>query len=546
MVVLIRYSLILCALAAILCSFSTVTFAQTQGTNAQATNSQKPTPSAPCDTALRQILFVIDVSGSMSINNRIYQAKKFGVKLVQQYAGRGISFGVLSFGGGCNNGIMMELPFTPNTSDAINAINNLQLRGSTPLAPAIEQAYNEILKSPDPDNSRVILLNDGANSCGEVGDVLTRRKRDLPCVQFTAIGIELQTDESGRPTQAMTDLQRLAAETKGEYLTLEDVQNLERVSIAPNQPLQYTPPPPKAESPKQEQPQPAPTLAAKQPEPEPIPQKPVEQKPVEQKPVEPRPEATPLPKTKPREIPPEPIKETIVQLSPQPSIEAASGRIEVFVKDGNGQALKGFVAFRNAATGALETELYSHDGRCSAVLERGAVYNISVDKPGYAICNAEGMPSSLEVRINTGIEGDNETKSITLYLCTESRAILPQRPSNLALPPLLFYVDTDVLLPESQAELRTTIAPELRSMLTSAPATTFVVEGHTSDEGTPERNLRLSVIRAQAIVRFLRASGLPAEQLDWEGFGRLRPVAENTSEDGRRLNRRVEIRLKKR
>jgi outer membrane protein OmpA-like peptidoglycan-associated protein len=480
-------------------------------------------------------MFVIDVSGSMSINYRLYQAKKFGVKLVQQYAGRGISFGVLSFGGGCNNGIVMELPFTPNTTDAINAINNLQLRGSTPLAPAIEQAYNEILKSPDPDNSRVILLNDGANGCGDVGEVLARRKRDLPCVQFTAIGIELQTDESGRPTQAMADLQRLAAETKGEYLALEDVQNLERVSIAPNQPLQYTPPPPKAEQPK-----PAPPLAAKQPEAEPIPQKPVEQKPLE---PESRPEPKPLPSTKPREIQAEPVREPIVHHLPQPSMEAASATIQVLVKDGNGDALKGFVAFRNAATNALETELYSHDGRCSTALERGAVYTISVDKPDYVVCNIAGMPSSLEVRMNTGVGEANETKSITLYLCAETRAILPQSPSNLALPPLLFYVDTDVLLPESQAELRS-IMPELRSVLASTPTTTFVVEGHTSDEGPPERNLRLSVMRAQAIVRFLRSSGLVAERLDWEGFGRLRPVAENTSEDGRRLNRRVEIRVK--
>ncbi len=71
------------------------------------------------------------------------------------------------------------------------------------------------------------------------------------------------------------------------------------------------------------------------------------------------------------------------------------------------------------------------------------------------------------------------------------------------------------------------------------------VEGHTCDlpihtQKFPS-NWELSVARATAVVRFLIACGVPPDRLSAVGYGENRPMVPNTSEDNRRLNRRVDI-----
>ena len=67
------------------------------------------------------------------------------------------------------------------------------------------------------------------------------------------------------------------------------------------------------------------------------------------------------------------------------------------------------------------------------------------------------------------------------------------------------------------------------------------VQGHTDDKGDPKANKRLSEQRAQAVVKALVAQGLDASRFIAVGYGDERPIAENTSEDGRKANRRVEF-----
>jgi outer membrane protein OmpA-like peptidoglycan-associated protein len=67
------------------------------------------------------------------------------------------------------------------------------------------------------------------------------------------------------------------------------------------------------------------------------------------------------------------------------------------------------------------------------------------------------------------------------------------------------------------------------------------VEGHTDDVGNDLTNLKLSQARAEAVVRYLVSKGVAAERLDAAGFGEMRPIAPNTSDEGRSQNRRVEF-----
>jgi len=73
------------------------------------------------------------------------------------------------------------------------------------------------------------------------------------------------------------------------------------------------------------------------------------------------------------------------------------------------------------------------------------------------------------------------------------------------------------------------------------PLVKFVLNGNASAEGTPQHNMSLSVERANAVKMYLVNSGVNADNLRAVGNGESKPVADNTTEAGRALNRRVEI-----
>jgi outer membrane protein OmpA-like peptidoglycan-associated protein len=69
----------------------------------------------------------------------------------------------------------------------------------------------------------------------------------------------------------------------------------------------------------------------------------------------------------------------------------------------------------------------------------------------------------------------------------------------------------------------------------------FMLKGYSSAEGTPEHNQSLSEERANAVKSYLINAGVDATQLTAKGYGESNPVSPNTTEDGKVLNRRVEI-----
>ena len=84
---------------------------------------------------------------------------------------------------------------------------------------------------------------------------------------------------------------------------------------------------------------------------------------------------------------------------------------------------------------------------------------------------------------------------------------------------------------------------ELASLMAECAGTVLVIEGHTDDRGDPDANRALSEARARAVAEALTARGIAAGRLRAIGLGGSRPIADNTTRDGRRLNRRIEFRL---
>jgi outer membrane protein OmpA-like peptidoglycan-associated protein len=72
---------------------------------------------------------------------------------------------------------------------------------------------------------------------------------------------------------------------------------------------------------------------------------------------------------------------------------------------------------------------------------------------------------------------------------------------------------------------------------------TMTVVGHTDALGDADYNADLSEMRAEAVVRAVRAAGIPAERTVVSGAASTRPAASEDSENGRAQNRRVEVHL---
>lgn len=78
-------------------------------------------------------------------------------------------------------------------------------------------------------------------------------------------------------------------------------------------------------------------------------------------------------------------------------------------------------------------------------------------------------------------------------------------------------------------------------LVTTKSDKAIALEGHADNTGAAELNQKLSQERASEIGRALVARGVPEQRIRTEGFAARRPVASNATEDGLRLNRRVEV-----
>jgi general secretion pathway protein A len=78
----------------------------------------------------------------------------------------------------------------------------------------------------------------------------------------------------------------------------------------------------------------------------------------------------------------------------------------------------------------------------------------------------------------------------------------------------------------------------------SNPALKIIVEGYTDSLGHPVYNKNLSKMRAEVIKKYMVDKGIPATQIETVGMGPENPIASNETFEGRKLNRRIEIRFK--
>ena len=105
---------------------------------------------------------------------------------------------------------------------------------------------------------------------------------------------------------------------------------------------------------------------------------------------------------------------------------------------------------------------------------------------------------------------------------------------------VLFASGQSALLANARSKL-----DEVAIALKQAEGSQFVVEGHTDSVGSDSFNQELSVRRAQSVRDYLVDRGVPADKIKAVGFGKTRPVTDNSTAEGRANNRRVELVIQK-
>jgi outer membrane protein OmpA-like peptidoglycan-associated protein len=102
-----------------------------------------------------------------------------------------------------------------------------------------------------------------------------------------------------------------------------------------------------------------------------------------------------------------------------------------------------------------------------------------------------------------------------------------------------FAIDSSNLLPVSKIEL-----DKLVQLMIDNSTVKIQILGHTDNTGNEKDNLLLSTSRARTVAYYLLNNGIDSKRLSYKGFGSSKPIADNTTEQGRAKNRRTEFVIK--
>lgn len=100
----------------------------------------------------------------------------------------------------------------------------------------------------------------------------------------------------------------------------------------------------------------------------------------------------------------------------------------------------------------------------------------------------------------------------------------------------LLYETNSAILADSVPELDI-----LTQFMKNKPSVVILVEGHTDNVGKERLNDMLSLRRSESVKAYLMKKGIDERRILTKGFGKNKPIADNKTEFGRRLNRRTEI-----
>ncbi|GAC1300135.1 MAG: hypothetical protein NVSMB24_00020 [Mucilaginibacter sp.] len=160
-------------------------------------------------------------------------------------------------------------------------------------------------------------------------------------------------------------------------------------------------------------------------------------------------------------------------------------------------------------------------GSFLATLTAGKNYGLNISKSGYLFYSE-----------NFSLVGHETKNPFNISVLLQPIEI----GNKVVLNNIFFDTNKFDLKPESIAELQ-----KLVEFLTVNPTVHIEISGHTDNVGNDQLNQTLSENRAKAVYEYLIASQVNPARLVFKGYGKTQPVAPNSSEDGRKKNRRTEF-----
>ena len=184
--------------------------------------------------------------------------------------------------------------------------------------------------------------------------------------------------------------------------------------------------------------------------------------------------------------------------------------------------------------------------RNALVAKGGTMLHQNIDNNGgtmAAKATVNGRTIWAQVEVNNGGEIytlhviDEEAMAQQIEMSADVMAAELAKTGKVTLRSIQFDTAKATLKPESSSMLDQVVA-----LLKQDQSLKLEVQGHTDNVGAAAANLKLSQDRAAAVKDYLvTTGGIAAARLTTAGFGDTKPVAPNTTDEGRAQNRRVEL-----
>ena len=181
------------------------------------------------------------------------------------------------------------------------------------------------------------------------------------------------------------------------------------------------------------------------------------------------------------------------------------------------------ILFINQKTDKILKGISDENGHFNIQLPGPAVYEIKIQTIG-----DDQDYSTIEIPKLGPNEGYGKMKLTIKF----------ELPKTFTLDNVLFDTGKSTLKSSSFLELN-----EVVEVMKLKKKMNIEVAGHTDDVGSDASNISLSQARADAVRNYLISKGIEANRIVAVGYGETQPVADNTTEEGRKQNRRTEVRI---
>lgn len=181
------------------------------------------------------------------------------------------------------------------------------------------------------------------------------------------------------------------------------------------------------------------------------------------------------------------------------------------------------ILFINQKTDKILKGISDENGHFNIQLPGPAVYEIKIQTIG-----DDQDYSTIEIPKLGPNEGYGKMKLTIKF----------ELPKTFTLDNVLFDTGKSTLKSSSFLELN-----EVVEVMKLKKKMNIEVAGHTDDVGSDASNISLSQARADAVRNYLISKGIEGNRIVAVGYGETQPVADNTTEEGRKQNRRTEVRI---